>query len=651
MMPLALHLFVSLASSILFLVAYKFLESEPKMVAVPMSRGDPSSFSNFEAFVVKNIELDWTVDFDSKAVSGSVALTVHPLSNDEDKNRLILDTRDLNISSVRVKDGGTVGQDGADLSFFVGDSHLAFGSALVIHIPERHRSSPFILVIEYSTTAACSALQWLTPQQTAGKVHPFLFSQCQAIHARSLLPCQDTPAVKAPYTAKVTAPACLTTLMSAIRDQNKSSSKDLFVQKIPIPSYLIAIVVGHLESRPIGPRSHVWAEPQLIEASAKEFTDTESFIATAEKLVGPYVWGIYDLLVLPPSFPYGGMENPCLTFVTPTLLAGDKSLANVVAHEISHSWTGNLVTNQNPEHFWLNEGHTVFLERKIVGRLFGGQAYRDFCALGGWNDLQYAVDLLGADSQLTSLNPKLDGIDPDDAFSSVPYEKGHTLLYYLEVRLGGPQVFEPFLLAYIERFKFKSITTSDWKNFLFEFFSPQPEKMKVLSSVDWETWFHSPGMPPVKPAFDTTLLDACSKLAKKWISAESVDGFDGSEFESLSSKQKVEFLAQMLLGPDAKITTEKVKKMEEVYHLNEVRNSEIRFRWLRLGLMAKWSDAIPRAIAMATEQGRMKFTRPLFRDLYAWEEARSKAISSFEIHRPNMHTTTAHLVAKDMHFD
>jgi len=576
-------------------------------------------------------------------------LTIEPSSDrsaDADSSTLILDTRDVNVASVRLEGSAEA------LSFALAVPHEAFGAALVITLPTSVQNTPFVVAIEYSTTPACTALQWLEPQQTAGKQKPFLFSQCQAIHARSLVPCQDTPAVKFTYGALVTAPDGLVVLMSAIKNEDTAEGSS-FTQSVPIPAYLLAIVVGNLESRVIGPRSKVWSEPQLIEASAFEFSETESFITTAESIVGPYVWGVYDLLVLPPSFPFGGMENPCLTFVTPTLLAGDKSLANVVAHEISHSWTGNLVTNANPEHFWLNEGHTVFLERKIGGRLFGGEPYRDFTALGGWNDLKYAIDTLGENSPLTALNPTLRNIDPDDAFSSVPYEKGHTLLYYLESLLGGPAVFEPWFRAYIKKFKFKSLNTTQWKSFLFEFFAGQPEKIAILEEVDWDAWFHGVGMPPVKPAFNTSLLDACTDLAKTWIDADEATLRDltADDYSNLDSKQQVEFLAQMLLAPNDSVTVAKCQRMEELYGLDKIRNSEIKFRWLRLGLKAKWEAAIPKAINMVTEQGRMKFTRPLYRDMYAWEVARPKAIQAFKANRPSMHSTTASLVAKDMHLD
>ena len=297
----------------------------------------------------------------------------------------------------------------------------------------------FKIRVSYSTTSGSTALEWLSPEQTAGKQHPFLFSQCEAIHCRSMIPCQDSPSVKATYSAEMKAPSALTVLMSGIREGEPEPvdgglAVTRWKQEVPIQSYLIAIAVGALESRKIGPRSQVWAEASVVDQSAFDFSETETMLQKAEELCGPYVWGIYDVLVLPPSFPFGGMENPCLTFATPTLLSGDKSNADVIAHEIAHSWTGNLVTNVNFEHFWLNEGFTVFTERKIVGRMHGEPA-RHFSAILGWKDLQVGGSSLGVclndllaiqetvevvmgpTNPFTALVPRLAGADPDDAFS------------------------------------------------------------------------------------------------------------------------------------------------------------------------------------------------------------------------------------------
>ena len=350
-----------------------------KSEAMALSPVDPNSYARTDLVKTTHIHLDLEVDFTQEIFRGYVILTFEMV--DPKATSVILDARNLTISKVSEEASGQILE--YELGFPSG-----YGEKLEIKLPSSV-SKEFKIRINYQTSPKSSALQWLSPSLTAGKKHPYVFSQCQAIHARSMLPCQDTPAVKAPYTATITAPQELTILMSAVRngDEVKDGKKVAeFTQKVPIQSYLIAIAVGAIVSRKIGPRSHVWSEEEFVEKAAFDFSETESFIETAEELCGPYVWGIYDILVLPPSFPFGGMENPCMTFATPTLLSGDKSNADVVAHEIAHSWTGNLVTNVNFEHFWLNEGFTVFTERKIVGRMHGEPA-RHFSAILRWKDL------------------------------------------------------------------------------------------------------------------------------------------------------------------------------------------------------------------------------------------------------------------------
>ncbi|XP_066561109.1 leukotriene A-4 hydrolase [Amia ocellicauda] len=605
---------------------------------------DPSSFSALSKCITRHLNLRFHVDFDSRVIKGKVALTVEIL---EDKYAsLILDTKDLKISKVTA--------NGQEAKFSLGPQHSFKGSPLEISLPfELSRGQHVIIEVTYETSPKASALQWLTPEQTAGKKHPYLFSQCQATHCRTMVPCQDTPSVKHTYYAQVSVPKELVALMSAVRDgqepdpQDSSRSVFRFRQPVPMPSYLIAIVVGALESREIGPRSRVWSEKELVDLGAYEFAETEAMLKIAEDLAGPYVWGQYDLLVLPPSFPYGGMENPCLTFATPTLLAGDRSLSNVIAHEISHSWTGNLVTNKTWEHFWLNEGHTVYLERMIGSRLVSEQ-FRQFKAIGGWKELQESVKTFGANNPLTNLVPNLTEVDTDEAFSSVPYEKGFAFLYHLEELMGGPEVFMGFVKSYIQMFAYSSATTEDWKNYLYTYFK---DKVDILNKVDWDGWMHTPGMPPVKPQYDTTLADACIALCQKWIKAKEADlkSFSEADIKQLSSHQVIEFLALLLL--ENPIPLSHVKRMQEVYNLNAIKNSEIKLRWLRVCVRAKWEEAVPLALKMATEQGRMKFTRPLFREVYNFEKYREEAVNTFLKHKSGMHPVTAMLTAKDLKLD
>ncbi|KFW06835.1 Leukotriene A-4 hydrolase, partial [Eurypyga helias] len=560
----------------------------------------------------------------------------------------VLDTRDLQVFKVTV--------NGQDAKFAFGEKHSFKGTPLEIALPfELRRGQEAIVEICFESSPKSSALQWFTPEQTSGKKHPFLFSQCQATHCRSILPCQDTPAVKLTYYAEISVPKELVALMSANRDGEMPDPEDSsrkiyrFSQNVPIPCYLIALVVGDLQSRKIGPRTLVWAEKELVDKSAYEFAETEAMLRTAEDLAGPYVWGQYDLLVLPPSFPYGGMENPCLTFVTPTLLAGDRSLSSVIAHEISHSWTGNLVTNKTWEHFWLNEGHTVYLERRIAGRLFGEQ-FRHFHALGGWRELQNTINTLGDKNPMTNLVPNLNEVDPDVAYSSVPYEKGFALLFYLEQLLGGPDVFIGFLKAYIQQFAYKSIGTEDWKKFLYSYFK---DKVGILLNILQE-FFVFPTCNPlflISGRYDTTLANACIALSQRWIKAKESDlgSFSSADVKEMSSHQLVEFLALLLL--EAPLPASHVQRMQQVYDFNAIHNSEIRFRWLRLCIKSRWEEAIPLALKMATDQGRMKFTRPLFRDLYGFDKCRDLAVKAFLEHRASMHPVTSMLVGKDLKLD
>uniref|UniRef100_A0A669B2P9 Leukotriene A-4 hydrolase n=1 Tax=Oreochromis niloticus TaxID=8128 RepID=A0A669B2P9_ORENI len=579
------------------------------------------------ACVTKHLNLHLHLDFDRHVIRGRVALTVEVL---EDRfSTLTLDSSDLSVVSVTA--------NGQPARFSLGPKHSFKGTPLEITLPfDLSRGQHVIVEVTYETSPSATALQWLTPEQTAGKKHPYLFSQCQAHHCRSMIPCQDTPSIKHTYYAQVSVPKDLVTVMSAVRDGQEVDPQDSgriiyrFRQTVPMPSYLIAIVAGALESREIGPRSRVWSEKEFVDKAAFEFSETEAMLKTAEELAGPYVWGQYDVLVLPPSFPYGGMENPCLTFATPTLL--------VIAHEISHSWTGNLVTNKTWEHFWLNEGHTVYLER-MIGRCLESEQFRQFKAIGGWKDLQDSVNTFGANNPLTNLVPSLQDVNPDDAFSSVPYEKGFALLYHLEEQLGGPEVFMGFVKSYIQRFAYSSVTTEEWKNYLFAYFK---DKVDILNKVDWNAWMFTPGMPPIRYHYASSSVPVQAK-------DQDLNSFKQSDVKTLSSHQVIEFLSLLLQEDPLPLTH--VKKMQEVYDLNAYMNAEIRFRWLRLCVRSRWEEVVPLALKMATDQGRMKFTRPLFREVFNFEKFRDEALRVFLAHRAGMHPVTSGLVSKDLKVD
>lgn len=414
-----------------------------------------------------------------------------------------------------------------------------------------------------------------------------------------------------------------------------------FRQPVPIPSYLMALVVGLIEAREIGPRSKVWAEKGVVEKAAFEFSETEQFLSTAESIAGPYVWGRYDVVVLPPGFPYGGMENPCLTFVTPTLLAGDRSLANVVAHEIAHSWSGNLVTNSFWDSFWLNEGFTVLLERKIAGRLYGTPHF-DFEALIGLKALEESVCSLGKDCCYTALRPNLEGVDPDDVFSSVPYEKGFNFLVYLERLVGGPVVFEAFLKHYFSNFKYRSISTDDFRSFFEGYFTGIGTPAATLASVDWDCWMNEPGMPKHANVFDTSLSEGTATLAQRWKAGGA--GCGPEDIKGWGAREKVMFLERV--QEFAPVSAETIDAMDKAYGFSAVGNAEIKFRWQMLRLLSNDQRGNDLVADFLGSQGRMKFVRPLYRQLAKINKPFAQ--QTFDRFKASYHPIASKMVAKDL---
>jgi len=393
----------------------------------------------------------------------------------------------------------------------------------------------------------------------------------------------------------------------------------------------------------------VWAEPSIADACYHEFVNTPDMLKAATEICGKYVWKRYDLLVMPPSFPFGGMENPCLTFVTPTLLAGDRSLVDVVAHEIAHSWTGNLVTNKNFEHFWLNEGFTVFVESKIVGRM-KGRLEEDFHMLRNLTELQECIRTqLSKTPELTKLVVDLSECGPDDAFSSVPYIKGSTFLRYMEELVGGKNIFEPFLRSYLEKHAYKSVDTDEFKSFFIEYFD-RTGRGREIEKIDWDLWLNGEGMPPVIPKYDDTLAKICENLAFTW-STKKTDELvkDSSIQATLNPHQIIDFLGKLIENRDiVDMSPGKINLLQETYNLMKTRNAEIRFRLLRLVIRARDESRVPEILEFANSNFRMKFCRPIYRDLASWPQVQPVAIENFLKVRDTMMAVCAHTIAKDL---
>ncbi len=576
---------------------------------------DYHSFANPEDVTVTHLDLDLRADFEKKQLSGTVSLDIKRIQ--QDANTLILDTRDLNINSVTVA--------GKAIPFELKPADENLGAALHIDLP----SGAERLVIAYQTSPSASGAQWLTPAQTAGKKHPFLFTQAQAIHARSFIPLQDSPKVRVTYTATIRTPKELLAVMSASNDPDTERDGVYeFTMPQAIPSYLIALAIGDLEFQAMGPRTGVYAEPSMLEAAAKEFEDTESMLIATENKYGPYGWDRYDLLILPPSFPFGGMENPRLSFITPTVIAGDKSLVALIAHELAHSWSGNTVTNATWRDLWLNEGFTTYLTYRIMEMIYGEARYNMEAVLG-YQDLQNDIASLSANDQILAID--LRGRDADDVFSNIPYEKGALFLREIEQKIGRDN-FDTFLLQYFEDFAFKSITTDEFIAYLKKTLLAQyPDK---LSAERIDQWIFEPGIPAGAPVPDSDAFVKVDNARNAWLSGStSADKIDTSNW---TVHQWLYFLNNM---PD-ELNDGQLLALDSAFDLTNSQNNEIAHSWLMIAVQNEYKPAYNRLFEYLTSIGRNKLVKPLYRELSKTKEGKAFAKKAFDKAKAGYHPLT-----------
>ncbi len=577
-----------------------------------MGRVDPHSYTDLSQGIITHLDWTITVDFGKTRLVGTATLTLENAS----EGFLDLDTRDLFIEAI-------VDGSGNALPWELNETESFMGERLRI----KYSKGTQKIAITYSTSPQASALQWLAPQQTSGKVHPYMFSQCQPIHARAMLPIQDSPKVRFSYTAEVTIPKKLTAVMSAAPGIKKESNdKNVctysFSMPQPIPSYLLAIAVGDIVSKELGPRSCVYAEPELIEASAWEFAEVDAMLKAAEELFGPYKWERFDFIVMPPSFPYGGMENPRLTFLTPTLLAGDRSLVNVLAHELAHSWTGNLVTNATMNDFWLNEGFTVWAERRILERLSGKNA-KALAAAIGFNGLLNDIERFGEDSPYTHLETDLSGTDPDEVYSVVPYEKGFLFVSLLEQTVGRER-FDQFIRSYIDTFGFTSISTEEFESFL------ESTLPGVQQKINAKKWIQGPGIPKNSPTFKSDELTTTQALAKGWSQGSRPTKEDTDNWSA-------ELWQIYLQGLPKKLDIDECEWLETTFDLSDTKNVEILSSWLTIAATSSYEPAFKRIDTFLGSMGRMKFLKPLYKALYNNKNTKDQARTIFTKHAESYH--------------
>ena len=580
----------------------------PASTAAAVSR-DPHSYSRPDEVRVEHIALDLGVDFAKKQLAGTAILR---LRHETKANTLVLDTNGLDIKRVTLQPGNTPAQ------FKLAAADPVRGSALEIPINEDTQS----VAIEYASSPGARALQWLEPAMTAGKKHPFLLSQSQAILARTWVPCQDTPGVRFTYDATIRVPKELLAVMSAENPQARNEEGVYQFRMLrPIPSYLLAIAVGDLEFRPFDTRSGVYAEPSVIERAASEFSDTPKMIKAAEELYGPYRWDRYDLLVLPPSFPYGGMENPRLTFLTPTVLAGDKSLVSLIAHELAHSWSGNLVTNATWNDFWLNEGFTTYFEHRITEKLYGRE-YSEMLWLLGITEVSEELATLPVADQ--SLAVDLGKRDPDEA-PGIVYEKGALFLRLLE-ETAGRERWDKFLRAYFDKFAFTPMTTAIFEEHL------KTALPDVVQKVNIDQWIHGPGLPPNTPKPQSEAFTRVEAQAKAFADG---GGVDAIQAENWSSHERVHFIQSL-----PALAVERMAALDGRFHLSDSGNSEVLSAWLEKSIGVRYKGAYPAIERFLTVQGRRKFVRPIYDKLSKNPEDLAFAKEIYAKARPTYHPVT-----------
>ncbi len=557
---------------------------------------DEYSFAQPQVARVTHVSLDLSLDFAAKEIGGTATLDVLAADGADE---VVLDSNGLRIEQV-------ADSAGAPLTYDIGETVEGKGAPLTIALPAAEGDAPRRIVITYKSAADAEALQWLAPEQTAGKQHPFLFSQGQAINNRTWIPTQDSPGVRQTWDARITAPASLKVVMSGIiqgEAQDAGDGRHTFAFKMerPVAPYLIAIAAGNIEFRELGPRTGVWAEPETMPAAAAELTDTEAMVDAAEGLYGEYRWGRYDMIVLPPSFPYGGMENPVMTFLTPTFIAGDRSLTGLVAHELAHSWSGNLVTYASWRDGWLNEGVTSYIENRISEVVFGTERAAQERALS-FASVEEAVADQGADAPGTALRVPA-GTDPMEQDSAITYDKGALFLHTVE-HIVGREKFDAWLKSWFDNHAFQPATSemflADMRENLIKGDAALEERLML------DQWVYGTGLPDNAVRPDPAVFAEVDRAVASYAASGAIP------FEAWGGWSTAERMRFMQEVPQQR-TAAQLAALDRALGLSATGNNEVRFLWLQLALNNRYDPVIPQAQQFLATVGRNKFVAPLYR--------------------------------------
>jgi len=590
-----------------------------KLTKMNQHFNDPHSFSKPAEAVVTHLKWDAKVDFKEEIIRATASYTI---KNKTAADSIFLDSKDLVIHQIKRDD------EESPLQYKLTSTNSYLGSQLAIPITSNTKE----IRIEYETTKGADALQFLAPQQTSGKKHSFLFTQSQAILARSWIPCQDSPGIRFTYEASVEVPGGMLALMSAKNPQSVNEDGIYhFSMPQPIPSYLLALAVGHLEYRSLGRNTGVYAEKRLIEDAAYEFAEMQAMLDAAENLYGEYRWGQYDVIVLPPSFPFGGMENPRLTFATPTIIAGDRSLTALIAHELAHSWSGNLVTNANWEDIWLNEGFTVYFENRIMEEIYG-KDFANMLALLSYQDLQEEIDYLNKEDRLadTRLKVNLSGRNPDDGLTGIPYDKGYFLLRLIEETVGR-KVWDDFLKDYFNKYAFEVMTT---KKFLAELDRELLQNHpKWKEKIRVEEWVFESGLPDNCPKVTSEKFAVVEENLQNWLEGAKVSTL---KTENWSSSEWLHFVRSL---PE-ELNNQQMEELDREFNFSQIGNSEIRAAWFEKVIPNNYEAAQDDVEKFLIRIGRRKFLIPIYKAILNSKKGREWAIELYEKARPNYHAVS-----------
>ena len=631
------------------------------------------SYANDGEFLITHMDMRLAVNFADKTIEGWVEYSlVHAYLRDNRKpgsvppdhfnpitgnHILLLDHRDMDVLGVYAggsfdKKSGKLKNGAKGLLFEVGSGvadTLLFGKPLEIEVP-RSQSK---IVIHYKTRPSAGALQWLSPAQTYDQTHPFLFSQSQSILARTWIPLQDKPSIRFTYTSEVRVvcgigvedsdinPTDFNVVMSAVKLGNpegdivSNNKVHRFEQKKPIPSYLMAIAVGSFGYKSLGKNTGVYAEHKLLQKAAWEFADLQKMVDAAGEMFGEYAWGDYNVLVLPPSFPFGGMENPVVTFATPTIIAGDRSLVSLLAHELAHSWSGNLVTNRTWDDFWLNEGFTVYVESRIMEQLYG-KNYADMLRVLGKGELDKTLGwMLKEAPEDSHLRLHLGDRDPDEGLTDIAYEKGRFFLMMLE-QLYGRAAFDEFLNGHFRKYAFGTVTTDLFLADLKAFHEKQVTGNGVGPLPTWRdfeprvmAWIDGEGLPVGGfPKLESKEFERVEQQVSKFLwSGEPLHAgssipcdasvIDTSGFTTHHWLHLLRKLHTRADGSPGRLSREEMAGLDARFHFTQTQNAEIACDWFVLSIQSDYRPAYQAMHDFLLKVGRRKFLMPIYEALLA----------------------------------